>query len=427
MRRRLTWLLLVLAIVGVAIATDCIRNRRAHLAVERAADGLHSILRGIRLEKTPFEGALAELGRQSGLRLAPRWDLLRQAGIDPNTPVTIDIPRGSARAALADLLDCGSQGRAQVEFFIDEPGAVVITTGADYRARAFVSRSYDISALMPASGDKRAAQGVIADMVRRLIDTRPPAGAAPHEVSVEAVAGRLAVVADREMQLLIDPFLRDRNAAQVKTMARLAGLTVAGARSWSDQPLSAVLQQLSREFDVGIAPDWATLHQAWVEPDVPISLRSWNINAGKLLNICVDSSRFRQPSAVGWSVDPGGTVIVTTQRQIDRADYSVRVYDLYPITRSWPAEPWKRRELTRALVLLIEETVAPESWPLRGGEAWARVDGGRLYIRETSEAHRQTTGLIDQLFKSHRLPRFRGSEPVPEDADFIPAAQSWRR
>ena len=419
MRRRLVWVL-VLVIAGVVIGGRAIRSRTARVAVNEAADGLRASVDTIRFERTPFESALLELARHTRLRLAPRWDLLRQAGVDPTTPITLQIPRGSARAALGDLIDAAAQGRAQLEFFLDERGAIVITTTADYHDRALVSRSYDVGSLLPTGGDRRAAQDVVADMVRRQIDNRPHAPSAGGDVSAQVIAGRLVVVADRETQWLVEPFLRGRNAAQVRTTARLAGLTLAGSRSWSDRPLSPLLQELACEFGVRIAPNWAMLENR-VEPDTPMTLRVRNINAGRLLSICLQSSLLRSQTPVGWTVDAAGTVIVTTRHQIDRGNCVVRMYDLYPITRRWPDDPWKRRELTRAVALLIEGERDAEFWRSPTGDAWVRADGWRFYVRQTPDNHRQISRLVEQVFKAHHLPGFRGSEQVPDDANFIPA------
>src|SRR5690242_19036629 len=105
--RRATAMLVLLGamILAVVLAGRQWQRRSAGAHVERAAAGLRANVGEVRFQNVAFKAALAELGERAGLRIVPRWDVLGRTGIGPETTISLDVPRGSARATLNDLLD----------------------------------------------------------------------------------------------------------------------------------------------------------------------------------------------------------------------------------------------------------------------------------------------------------------------------------
>jgi len=296
-----------------------------------------------------------------------------------------------------------------------------VTTDAESRITAMVSRTYDVSALVPPGGDVVAVRQTLAGIVRQSIHA-PGSGA--WDASCDLVADRLAVVADREQQLRVARLLSDCTSPDLQTRTRLAGRTIA---RWmiDDQPIRDTLDRLARESGIAIEPDWPALQEMGVEPESTVTVRARNLSAAKLLGVILENVVWRRGrEGPAWYVRSDGLIVITSPTQADRRSTCVRMYDLYPyVARA--RLPGRERQIVEAVVSLIHDTVATNTWESGTGEAWIRCDRTRLYVRQTAEHHRQIASLLEQLLETSHL-HFRGSEEVPANSDLIPPRTTAR-
>jgi len=201
---------------------------------------------------------------------------------------------------------------------------------------------------------------------------------------------------------------------------------------FQEAPLETVMGYLRDAKDVNLSVDWEDLSSNGIDPDKPVSLSLRNLPFRTVLREVL--------AQVGGDVPltftvADGLVRVATKNKLDRDKY-VLVYDirdllvnvarfpsaahldpahnlyvqpdiqpkgLFESPRGQPArrnnpEEDDRQELIDKLMSVIRQHVEPNSWQDTGnGDASIRELNGQLVVYQTSRAHVEVRGLLDQL------------------------------
>ncbi len=202
---------------------------------------------------------------------------------------------------------------------------------------------------------------------------------------------------------------------------------------FDETPLHSVIGHLQDVQQINIAVDWEDLTLNGIEPSKPVSLALRGLPFRTVLKEVL--AQVGGETTLAYSVVEG-LLRVASKEKLDRDKY-VLVYDVRDLLMSaarfsnaarldpgaapvvtgrsrWnegslfesPGHSEQRSslrsddtdEMVHELIGVIRQTVSPDSWQTSGGgDASIRELNGQLIVYNTSDAHTQVRGLLDQL------------------------------
>jgi hypothetical protein len=119
-----------LAWAGAAMAAAEPWLEAGQASAANAKEVLRLRLPRLDFQKLPLERVLATLGDlEPRCRLVPLWEILQEAGVGPETPVTLNLRDTTVREALYAVLD-GAAAKEPLDFYV-QGSNVIVTTRAD--------------------------------------------------------------------------------------------------------------------------------------------------------------------------------------------------------------------------------------------------------------------------------------------------------
>jgi hypothetical protein len=174
---------------------------------------------------------------------------------------------------------------------------------------------------------------------------------------------------------------------------------------FEDKPLSDVFAWFEETSSANVVVEWQSLEGAGVLRDAPVTLRLRGMTLEKLLEFTLASLGAHLD--VDFAVTDN--VVLISTRAAVAARHTVEVYDVRELLRAMlkhatppSAEPAgdavsKGGSAEAALVQLVQEMVAPNSWADAGGAASLRAFHGSLVVRNSAAAQRQIRKLLADL------------------------------
>lgn len=209
--------------------------------------------------------------------------------------------------------------------------------------------------------------------------------------------------------------------------------------NFQDAPLEQVMEHLQELQEINIHVDWEDLEFNGIERDKPVTIQLRNLPFSTVLKEIL--SQAGGDIRLGYSVSEG-LLRIATKDKLDR-DKVVLVYDIRDLLVNVPRfnnaatldpaqalqqqgqagggggagaqlfqstqqnqqrEDEQDGDLVERLMEIIRQTVEPDSWvETGGGDASLRELNGQLIIYNTSDAHGQIRGLLDQLRATRAL------------------------
>jgi hypothetical protein len=182
-------------------------------------------------------------------------------------------------------------------------------------------------------------------------------------------------------------------------------------------PLSEALACIAKEAGASLDVDWANLATLGVTPRTPTYAKLRNIKVRKAIEVLLEAAQ-SSPGKFHIEAEDNGPISVTTQLHYEKENTVTCVYDIGDLTTPNPRYsyspgelPSLRKELGQQILVLIEDTIDPESWPINGGSTGV-IDGndGFLVVTQTRENHQEIKNILAELRVTH-------DHPEPEWAD----------
>jgi hypothetical protein len=199
-------------------------------------------------------------------------------------------------------------------------------------------------------------------------------------------------------------------------------------------PLEEAVERLRSESGANLFTDWQSLKAVNVERSTKVDVDLQDISLAQALDYLIRSTASAE---VAWDVQDN-VIVISSDSAIGR-NASVRVYDVRALMESefakakarwdaWRSEhpPQKPPSPTQAhfgngeptwdeqgqaLIRIITDHVAAETWKDNGGEMSIREPNGRLIIRQTWQNHQKVAAILDAL-REKGLPATRLSVPA---------------
>ena len=356
----------------------------------------------VRFDAEPLGVAIERLRAATGAATARAdWDALAAAGVTPETPVTLRLPRGLPAGEAFGLL-------------ADAAGAAIVPDGGP----AIVPRDHPEA--------QRTATLFVGDLSPASHDTMTLPRFAEHEADASAAyesGGWLVVTAPAEGVDYLRRFVETARRAPPPIDPRdpPAALPVTADL---DRPLSApvvgrmplreALDRIGRSAGLLVVADYGEMElegvdaETVIEANVPAGTPAW-LAFEHVLADAADG--FAELEAA----TDGRAVRVTTADAA--ADLAVtRLYDVLPIVEAMAARPAGRwgndyDDLIEDVIQLILDLAVSDSWKQNGGRTGAIAElNGVLVVTQNERGHRavvDTLRLIAETF---------GADP-PEPAD----------
>jgi general secretion pathway protein D len=207
---------------------------------------------------------------------------------------------------------------------------------------------------------------------------------------------------------------------------------------FQEAPLENVIEHLQEVQRVNIAVDWDDLTSSGIERDKPVSVQLRGLPFGTVLKEVL--AQVGGDRKLSFSITDG-LLRIATKDKLDR-NKVVLVYDIRDLLvcvprfnnaatmdpaqalsqgaqgggggqqlfqstqqqRETEANQQRTTDIVQKIMEIIRQTVEPDSWvEAGGGEGSIRELNGQLIIYNTSEAHTQIRGLLDQLRATRAL------------------------
>jgi hypothetical protein len=165
---------------------------------------MDKVIAQVKFDRQPFGECIKYMRTATGLNISVKWRLLKAVGIDPQTPVTLDVHNNTATVVLLQLLAKAGAGngpaarRSLLAFDSDDDG-VIVSTIFDVERRA-MTRAYDITEIL--GSDFIADQEAIANMMVQIApETWASSGGTPGKISF--VGTRMLIVQSSRVHSMI--------------------------------------------------------------------------------------------------------------------------------------------------------------------------------------------------------------------------------
>ena len=181
------------------------------------------------------------------------------------------------------------------------------------------------------------------------------------------------------------------------------------ALNWDDTSLNAALNEIERGATVSIRYDLDALRADGIDPvDLVVTARLRDVRASKAMEFVLANAH-PQHRLRYFTADDGAIVVTTPRGDAKRA--VTRVYNVSDLifASTWsPQTPQQESQLNQEVVLLLTETVDPESWIDAGGEIGRMtLQNGIITVHQTPENLRLFEGLLGQMCEGHEADRLR--------------------
>jgi len=186
-------------------------------------------------------------------------------------------------------------------------------------------------------------------------------------------------------------------------------------------PLSDVIDYLRENSGINIFVNWRALESVGIDRTTPITARMKGVTYKKALQVILDFAGGGDPTQRLKYIVDDSVLTISSADDLSKEGLSTQAYDIRdlivtlpksviapefnaesfnPTTRHYDEDPDAavRTALSDELILLITETVEPDSWRDNGGRVGAiRELTGQLIVTQTPENHRQIADLLNQL------------------------------
>ncbi len=354
--------------------------------------GLQLPVEELQLREVPLEEVAHLLAQMAGLELVVEVEALLEAGVPPQTKVTVVLRRASLRQALQLLeAEWGLQFRW-------EKGKLILSAPTD--PPRLIRRRYPVAWLLD---QQLPTPEQVARLLRRLIapGTWAPEGS-PGQMLVEADA--VVVVhtpaAHRELQHLLNRWeLYRRRPVETRgpttrwQQALLALRQQVRLNYRVPVPLRHVLSALQQQTGVLILLDGRRLRAQGLSPEEPVTIQAQGVSLWDALNQVVE------PLKLTVVVEDAQTIKITTA---EAAAEQIRV-EIYPLGRWWP-ESQQHQQIRQ----LLPQQIRPASWHPQGrGFAHWDSRAGVWIVAQSPPVHLE----LEQWFAQRLEQKQRNSLP----------------
>lgn len=159
--------------VGLCWCVYAYSQRRPAASPARTQERLAHTVVSLESGTATISEEFSTLEVQSGATFIVRWEALADCGLLPGTRLSIRAQRTSAERALSALIGPDSDPRhdlIKLDYFIDDQGRVVITSGLDAIESSATLRLYDVSDLLRAAPSRAEAAVVIEKIITEHAD-----------------------------------------------------------------------------------------------------------------------------------------------------------------------------------------------------------------------------------------------------------------
>lgn len=160
---------------------------------------------------------------------------------------------------------------------------------------------------------------------------------------------------------------------------------------FQDQPLTDVVSFLSDFHNIPITIDVATLTEAKIKTDIPITRTLTGVKLESALNLILT------PLKLDYVID-NDVMMITTAKQAE-ATTEALVYDLSRIPNIEP----------KALSSIIMSVTKPEAWTEKGGPGSLTLGADFIVINQNQRTHRKIVSLLNQLERHAKVQARRGT------------------
>ena len=212
------------------ISTPCVINspyfsslyaheNQRNFAIRKQLD---QIIPDIRLDHVRLADAIDWIRDRTGMNIFVNWKTMKDSGISRDLPVSVDLHRVHASAALVALVDSALDRSDQTLGYTIDEGIVQISTLDDLRAGSLDTRIYDIRDCLPSRSNPNYTQAVdqITQEIMDHIDPESWKDRGGACGSMRELSAQLIVTTYAENQKRIVYFLENSRAA----LARRLGL-----------------------------------------------------------------------------------------------------------------------------------------------------------------------------------------------------------
>lgn len=375
----------------------------AHGAIHRALQTVTQI----DVVDSPLADVVSVLREQHGIEIQLDSKALEDAGVTPDTPVTLNTRGLTLGATLRHVL------RQKGLTWAVADGALVITTPEEAEQSYLETRVYPVADLVAPRPFAASADANAESLMELIANSVSPdqwdhvggPGAVRYRggaLSVhqtqevhERLAGLLGALREARGEhpaAVIAPPAANENAQRVRqaideALARPIQLDL------TDVPLIDVVSMLVRERQLPILLDNKALEDAGVTPDTPATLSIRGVPLESALR-----HLFRQHDLT-WMVRDEALVI-TTPEESEQSGLEVRVFPVASLLRSTSGED--EDDSFDDLIETVQQTVGPDTWDVVGGWGSLEPDAGAraLVCLQTEAVQAEVAKLLAELTRA---------------------------
>ena len=186
-------------------------------------------------------------------------------------------------------------------------------------------------------------------------------------------------------------------------------------------PLSDAIDRLRDSTGLNIFVNWRGLGKVGISRVTSVSVHLRRVTLSKALGLILEAIN-KEDARLGFGADDG-TLVIDTRDNLDQGRLITRVYDIRDLIVELPdftapdfdsvtppaggvtrpaadQRRMTRAQLIEAMITLIKETVAPDSWQKLGQ---IRELSGQLIVSQTPENHASMVHLLEQLRKTRGI------------------------
>lgn len=375
----------------------------------------------LNITDTPLTDLVGMLEKQHGIEIQIDRKALEDAGVAPDTPVTISIQGVTLGSILSHVL------RQQGLTWAVSRGVLVITTPEEAEQSYLETRVYPVASLV-APTDRRPDASKNADALQDLIVTT----VAPDswdEVggpgSIVYRDGAFVVSQTEEVHQQLAGLLAALNQARAEHAPRVIAPPAACAAAQralqaidealarpididvQDQPLADVAIKISRDRKIPVLLDIKALEDAGVAVDTPVTASLHGLPLRTALEFLL------KQNDLTWTIRDEALVI-TTQEEAEQSGLQLQVFSVADLLHT--ATPGAEARSADQLIDAVVNTVAPDGWDEVGGPGSLSPEFGTrtLVCSQTPQTLAKVATLLEELARA------RAAEPLAaewSDAD----------
>ena len=384
------------------VATDASETDSEPSPASRLEEQLRRVV-SCDFQQTPLDEAIAHWEKLTGLAIQVDARALEHVGVGAKSPVTLRLRDVTLRSALRHLLNA----HELTTMLVDDTPVVTTPERAESHLRAEVYPVRDLIQFVDLAGEtQESAEGLIDLIVATLATNSWDAVGGPGSISEfdgQLVVSQTSDIHERLAQLLaaLRKLPRSdiaRPAPQTPTPLDDSRQRVAAVLNKPftldahEEPLSKIIADIARQYDINILFDQRELKEVGIDIDAPVSLGVTNVSLHTALTLLC------RPLDMGYHVQDEALMLST--RDGARNELFVVVYPVLDLlSLSGAATLYDIAEKQETLRDAIYGAVEPNSWDSVGGEAEIQpyAPRGALVIDQSFEAHQQIAALLAKM------------------------------